>query len=297
MRSGEMTWRRRVQGLVAMLVVLGGVGFDALPAPAAVANYVALGDSYTSGPLIPLYEQPYGCLRSTNNYPKLLAPSIALPVRDPSCAGAETEDMTQTQGVTPGPNPPQFNSLDAATSIVTLQIGGNDIGFSSIAQDCFAPVPQGTPCQDKYVVNGNDQVSANIAETAPKVAAVLDGIAARSPAAEVYVLGYPAIFPEPDPLTGTDLGCWPFLPVAFGDVPWLRAKQKELNAMIEAQAVAKGATYVDVYAASQGHDACQPPVIRWVEPLVPASPAAPVHPNLFGMIGMRDAVLAAIQSN
>ena len=64
--------------------------------------------------------------------------------------------------------------------------------------------------------------------------------------------------------------------------------------MLADQAAANGAVYVDSYAASIGHDACQPPVIRWVEPAVPASPAAPVHPNLFGMQGMADALTAAV---
>ena len=54
------------------------------------------------------------------------------------------------------------------------------------------------------------------------------------------------------------------------------------------------ATFIDTYTPSIGHDACEPPVIRWVEPAVPASPAAPVHPNLFGMQGMAAAVEAAI---
>jgi hypothetical protein len=53
--------------------------------------------------------------------------------------------------------------------------------------------------------------------------------------------------------------------------------------MLANQAAAAGATYVDVYGPSVGHDACQLPGIRWIEPLVPLSPAAPVHPNALGM--------------
>lgn len=44
--------------------------------------------------------------------------------RDPSCGGAETEDMTLPQGVSPGPNPPRFDSLAADTQLVTIGIGG-----------------------------------------------------------------------------------------------------------------------------------------------------------------------------
>ena len=141
-------------------------------------TYVALGDSYTSGPIIPFPIPPYGCLKSDHNYPTFAAPSIALPkFVDISCGGATTDDMTNPQDVSPdGPNPPQFSALDFMTGVVTLTIGGNDIGFTSIAENCASPTPLGTPCQDKYVVNGHDELRQRIADTAPKVAATLQGI-------------------------------------------------------------------------------------------------------------------------
>jgi hypothetical protein len=257
-------------------------------AGAEADSYVALGDSYAAGPIIPLQIKPYGCLKSDHNYAHLAAPSLKpLALRDPSCSGAETDDMTQTQGVSPGPNPPEFDSLEAATKLVTLQIGGNDIGFSSIAEGCFNTSPNGPPCRDQFVVDGHDEVSDRIAATAPKVAAVLQGIHDRSPNARVLVLNYPAIFPDTGP------GCWPQLPVSNEDVVWLRAKEKELNEMLADQAAANAASLVDWYRTSIGHDACKLPVIRWVEPLVPASPAAPVHPNLIGMNAAAKLVVAA----
>jgi hypothetical protein len=63
--------------------------------------------------------------------------------------------------------------------------------------------------------------------------------------------------------------------------------------MLADQAAAHGAELVDVYAASRGHDACALPVVRWVEPVIPASAAAPVHPNLLGMRAMARLVMAA----
>ena len=65
------------------------------------------------------------------------------------------------------------------------------------------------------------------------------------------------------------------MPVAEGDVPWLRAKQEELNAMLATQAAANGAELVDVYAASVGHSACALPGLRWVEPVIARSPPRP----------------------
>ena len=253
-------------------------------------SYVALGDSYTAGPLIPLQENdPLGCLRSDHNYPHLVAAALAVPTfRDPSCSGAETAHMANAQNVDPGPNPPQFDSLDAGTQLVTLGIGGNDIGFTEIAESCASPTPTGHPCQDRYVVNGHDELAERIDNTAPKVAAVLQGIHQRSPKARIFVVAYLAILPESGP------GCWPQLPMTPEDVPYLRGVEKKLNAMLAQQAAANRATFVDAYTASIGHDACQLPGTRWVEPVIPASPAAPVHPNLFGMQGYAAAVQAAI---
>jgi hypothetical protein len=259
-------------------------------APASAApRYVGLGDSFAAGPLIPLQIRPFGCLKSSNNYIHMVQRAKRFAeFRDPSCSGAETEDMTQSQGVSPRPNPPQFDSLSAETVAVTLTIGGNDIGFSGIAEDCFSPTPNaGSPCRDQYTAGGQDEISRRIAATAPLVDGVLDGIHSRSPNATVFVVNYSALFPHEGP------GCWPQMPVADGDVAYLREKQEELNAMLAGQVAANAAfaRLVDVYAASVGHDACAPPVLRWVEPYFPASAAAPLHPNLIGMQAFSGLVL------
>ncbi len=270
-------------GFIAMLALAG-------PASAAGEEYVSLGDSYTAGPLIPVQVPLFGCLKSNNNFPNLTARDLGLSLKDASCSGAETEDMENPQGVSPdGPNPPQFDRLTASTQIVTLQIGGNDIGFSGIARDCAnATANEGTPCQDRYVHDGRDEISERIQATAPLVAAVLQGIRTRSPNARVLVVNYAAILPDEGP------GCWPQMPITDGDVPYVRAKEKELNAMLATEAAAAGAELIDWYTASIGHDACQPPVIRWVEPVVPLNAAAPVHPNLGGMLGVSEVLSAAL---
>jgi lysophospholipase L1-like esterase len=273
---------------VLLVLTALGAAFLAATGTARAATYVALGDSFTAGPLIPNQLPPYGCLKSDRNYPHLAAGGIGLQLRDPSCSGAETEDMTQTQNVSPGPNPPQFDSLGADTAVVSITIGGNDIGFSEILQSCITVNPFSHPCIDKYRSGGVDQLAQRIEATAPKVAAVLQGIRARSPGARIYLLNYAAIFPE------AGYGCWPQMPVGFLDVPYLRATQKRLNAMLAQEAAASGAVLVDWYAASIGHDACRSVLTRWVEPLVPNTPAAPVHPNLAGMRGAAQVLLAAV---
>jgi lysophospholipase L1-like esterase len=280
--------RRRILVLALAVALLTAVAAQ-VPADAAnPPNYVSLGDSYTAGPVIPVQIPPYGCLKSDHNYPHLATPRLPVAsLRDPSCSGAETDDMWNPQDVDPdGPNPPQLDSLDADTQIASLQIGGNDIGFSEIAENCASDSPNGHPCQDRYLVNGDDEIHDRIVATAPKVAAVLQGIHDRAPNAGVYVVNYLPIFPE------TGDGCWPQVPIARGDVPYLRDKQHELNQMLADQASANGATLVDAYSVGIGHDACQLPIVRWVEPAVPSSPAAPLHPNLAGMQGTADALVA-----
>jgi hypothetical protein len=257
-------------------------------ASASAASWVGLGDSYAAGPLIPNQSlNPLGCLRSDKNWAHLAAAQLGRSLSDVSCSGATTADMTAAQNVTPGPNPPQFNALTAAVQTVSLSIGGNDIGFTSIIENCASLTPFGHPCLDQYDAGGNDQLAARIAATAPKVAAVLQGIHARSPSARTLVVGYPAILPE------TGSGCWPQVPLAWADVPYLRATQKRLNTMLAQQAAANGAVYVDAYTPSIGKDACKSSGTRWVEPLVPGNAAAPFHPNARGMVGIAPVVANA----
>src|SRR3954464_932815 len=137
-----MTPVRRLLALVAPGLVAAA---PAAPATASADSYVALGDSYVAGPAIPLPIKPWGCIKSDHNYAHLAAPKLGLDLRDPSCSGAETGDMTQMQGVWPDPNPPQFDALGADTTLVSLGIGGNDIGFSSLAEDCFSTSPNRSP--------------------------------------------------------------------------------------------------------------------------------------------------------
>jgi lysophospholipase L1-like esterase len=278
---------RRVRVLVVLVSLAGALSVGA--AGASAANWAGLGDSYAAGPLIPNQQlSPLGCLRSDHNFAHLAAAALGRSLADASCSGAKTDDMTAPQDVTPGQNPPQFNALTTDTQIVTLQIGGNDIGFTSILENCATANPFAHPCRDKYVVNGHDTLADKIAATAPKVATVLQGIHARSPGARVFVVNYAAILPE------TGSGCWPQVPIAFSDVPYLRSVEKNLNAMLAQQAAANGARIVDDYTASIGRDACKSSSTRWVEPLVPANAAAPFHPNARGEAGIAAEVVSAV---
>jgi hypothetical protein len=284
---------RTTRSIVALAGLL--VALAAAPAAAAAAGWVGLGDSYAAGPLIPNQSlAPLGCLRSDHNFAHLAAAQLGYSLADVSCSGATTDDMTQAQSTDAGSNPPQLNALSFATRRVSVQISGNDIGFTNILESCATANPFGHPCKDKFDSGGNDQIAARIAAAAPKVAAVLQGIHSRSPSARVLLVNYAAILPE------AGFGCWPTVPFAFQDVPYLRQKEKDLNAMLAQQvAAARNAdptfnvVLVDDYTASIGHDACKSPTVRWVEPLVPANAAAPFHPNARGEAGVAAVVVAA----
>jgi hypothetical protein len=273
--------------IAAFLVVFALLGVVA--ANASAANYTALGDSYASGPLIPNQSlSPLGCLRSDHNYAHLTASAKGLNLTDVSCSGATTVNMTQSQNVEPGPaNPPQFNALSAATNIVSVQISGNDIGFSEVIENCVTYNPFSTPCKNQYDPGGHDILAERIANTAPKFAAVLQGIHAHAPNARVFVMNYPDILP-------TGSGCWPTVPLAYGDVPYLHATEERLNSMLATTAAANNATIVNWYSASIGHDSCKSSSVRWVEPVIPGELAYPVHPNKAGMAGGAAVLEAAI---
>ena len=244
-------------------------------------HYVALGDSYASGPGIPAQVgTPAGCARSDHNYAHLLATSLRVKdFTDVTCGGATTVHMTQPQQVQGGANPAQFGALRANTDLVTLTIGGNDIGFGEILATCGKLAlddPAGNPCQRHYAVTGSDELTQRVDTAAAKIATVLRGIRSRSPHATVLVVGYLRILPPRG-------GCFPGVPFAAGDTPYFDGVERHLNEAIHAEARAAGARFVDPYSISYGHDACQQPGRKWVEGLLPASPAAVMHPNTTGM--------------
>lgn len=268
----------------------------AAPSTGTVREYVALGDSYVAGPLIPVQTgTPAGCSRSDHNYPSLINQALRADVfRDASCSGATTGEMTSAQSTALGVNAAQLDSLTQRTDLVTIGIGGNDIRFGEIITTCARYSSAnllGAACKDHYRKAGRDQLAERIKATAPKVAAVLKGITERAPRAQVLLVGYPVILPDSGP------GCYPVVPFSAGDVAWLRDTTKALNAMLAQQAKQADVEFVDTYRHSIGHDVCTLPGTKWVEGLVPTSPAAPAHPNALGMRASADVVLDSLKAD
>jgi hypothetical protein len=267
----------------------------AAPARAATAGaavqggaYVALGDSYTSGPLIqpPAAGAPALCAQSAVNYPHLAAGDLGLSLTDVSCAGATVSDMTQSQY--PGVSP-QFAALSASDSVVTIGIGGNDGNtFITAVAGCGVldisdPENIGAPCEAAF----GGYFASSISSDGVNIGAALRQVHALAPDARVYVIGYPDILPQHG-------NCWPRMPLTTGDVAYLNGVEKDLNAMLRQQAGANGATFVDAFGPSIGHDACKSESVRWVEPIIPSSSAISVHPNAAGEAAMAAAVEAAV---
>ncbi|MGW0518269.1 SGNH/GDSL hydrolase family protein [Crossiella sp. NPDC003009] len=285
-------------GVVGRLGVIGTVAAAAAAlfasgAEAAVRqvrHYVALGDSFTSGPLIPLPRlNPLGCARSTENYPSLLNRRIR-PGRftDISCGAADSTHMTEPQSVPLGRNPAQFSALTKDTDLVTVSIGGNDFSvFGDTISTCAELRPSdpgGAPCAKHF----GDELSKRIGQTEGRVLTVLRGIRERSPKARVLVVGYPRIAPA----SGT---CPSVLPFATGDYPFLDSVEQQLNAALRRAAGASGDTFVDTYAPSLHHDACKPRGVAWVNGQhTDLLAAAAYHPFRTGMAGVADAVQRAL---
>ena len=281
-----MSARRLRASVVAVVLAAAAAAapwVGASARPKLPSTYVALGDSYASGPLVPA-QVDVGCQRSSNNYAHLLAARLGLQLTDATCSGARTRNMTEPQPVDtwPTPNPPQFDRLDRNTDLVTLHIGGNDIGFVDIALTCGQAALTAQRCADHFSSNGVDELDVALAAVVPDIDAVLDGIRARAPRARVLVLGYPSIFRHGDAASCPAMG------YGEDDARYLRDVEEKLNAAIARVAAANGAEYVDTYGPSAGRTACDLPAFRWVEPLTPVHAAMPIHPNLNGMRGIAD---------
>ncbi|MFI2371984.1 SGNH/GDSL hydrolase family protein [Streptomyces sp. NPDC018833] len=290
-----MPFHAKKRLLSAVLATAGtaalGLG-TAAPAQAVSdpLNYVALGDSYSAGsgvlPLDP--DASLLCARTTRNYPNLLAARTGANFADVTCGGAQTKHFTTAQypGVAP-----QFDALRSDTDLVTLTIGGNDNNtFVGAILACgslgLLSAGQGSPCKDTYGSSFSDDIAD---KTYPAIRTALNQIRAKSPKAEIAILGYPWIMPEQ-----SVPGCFLKMPVAEGDVPYLYQMQTDLNAAVEKAAAETGVTFVDMAGVSKGHDACRPIGTRWIEPLLFGTNVVPVHPNAAGEAAMADQAAAVL---
>jgi lysophospholipase L1-like esterase len=300
LRSYARAWLTGAISLTSVVVVAAAclatpMSASASASASALAGpIVALGDSYTAGALLPieLSAKPIGCLRSRKAYPARVAAALGAPLTDAACSSAGIKNMTTAQSTLLGTNSPQLGALAPNDGLVLMTLGGDDLGFSSVFEECMKlsfTNPWGSPCQAHYTSGGTDQLAAKIKAEVPKMATVLTEIAARAPRARIVLVGYPDLFP----LSG---GCWPRVPITGGDIAYLRGLEVKLNAMLAAAAKSAKAAFVNTYTPTIGHDFCQPESVRDVEGLIPGSLALPFHPNARGQSALATAVLAALRT-
>ncbi|MFC1418125.1 SGNH/GDSL hydrolase family protein [Streptacidiphilus cavernicola] len=277
-RAASRPWRLAALAVAAAVTSGLAIAAPVQASAASTVNYVALGDSYSAGSgVLPLdLSAPLECARSTANYPHDLAAQIGAKLTDVTCGGAETKDFAGSQypGVAP-----QLNALSSSTNLVTMTIGGNDNNtFIDAILACgsagVVTLGFGHPCSSLYGSTFDNQIDST---TYPALVAALNAVKAKAPNARVAIIGYPWIVPA-----AAVPGCFAKMPIASGDIPYLRELEGHLNSAIQRAAQATGTTYVDVSSASNGHDACQPVGTRWIEPLLFGTNYVPVHPNALG---------------
>ena len=292
-----------------------------------VDSYVALGDSFAAfGPVSAPTSGPPACLRSTANYPALVAEALGGPESaggpqagggpvsgggpqagdgdpgsrsagdmvfvDATCGGAQTTDLTRGQlaGI-----PPQFDALTADTDLVTLSIGGNDIGFGAIAECVMTTRAEATaedsastgavdpgPCRDRLAQTVTDALEA-LPEQLDRVYA---GIRERSPDARVVTTGYL-------PLVPADGGCAFVASMNPGDVTWTRDVTRQINEVV-AEAAARAGADLAMPGQAQQHSGCAAPADRYTDFTGSETGSHPMHPTALGQAAMAEAVAAAV---
>jgi lysophospholipase L1-like esterase len=197
-------------------------------------NYVALGDSYSSGVGAGDYISSSGsCDRSADAYPERWAdansPATFVSV---ACSGATTADVLSSQ----------VSALSSKTTLVSITIGGNDAGFSSVMETCVllptSSCLSAVSAAESFV---KGQLPA-------RLDTMLQTIAADAPNARVVVLGYPDLYDLSK--SGSCIG------LSTADRSALNQGADDLNAALAAAAQANHDTYADVSGQFSGHEIC-----------------------------------------
>jgi lysophospholipase L1-like esterase len=255
--------RVRIVVLPVLLVAVCTLAFGVAPASAVsigTVNYVALGDSYSSGVGAGSYLPDSGsCLRSTNAYPQLWTnahgPSSFVFA---ACSGANTTDVSAGQ----------LGALSGVTSLVSISVGGNDVGFSDVMLTCV-------------VYGTNACVAAvNTAENTARTSlpgwldAVYNNIRSQAPRARVVVLGYPRFYHD----------VWYCIGLSSTSRNKINEGADVLDGVILAAAYRHGFAFADVRSAfANGHEICDGG--SWLHSVDWANLAQSYHPTASGQSG------------
>ena len=243
---------------VSLAATAGLVLATAAPAhAAATVNYVALGDSYASG--VGAGSESGSCRRSPNAYPvRWAAANAPTTFVNATCSGATTTSVINSQ----------LGALNAATTLVSITIGGNDVGFSSIMSTC---VLQGTSACVNAVQNAENIAQSSLPGWLDNV---YNAISARAPNAIVVVVDYPVFY---------QLGTF-----CVGLSAESRAKINEginlLDGIISSAAARHGFRFGDVRSIFVGHQLCSGGT-KWLHALNFLNLGVSYHPTSAGQSG------------
>ncbi len=228
-----------------VVVLLGSIGTRDSVRP-TYHHYVAMGDSYTAAPFVPLTDVAYGCFRSSNNYPKLVAAALRVDdLQDRSCSGATTADLPGRQRTVRGMSvPPQFDALSRATDLVTVGIGANNYHLYARLATVCRRTQKICPLYDERATLGRivDKVGPALVDT-------LEQIKKLSPNARVLLVGYPKLLPQRG-------DCLRLPRMRPRDRATFRNINLRLRHQMRDAATETGVEFVDFYRASIGHDVC-----------------------------------------
>jgi lysophospholipase L1-like esterase len=256
----------------------------------AGSHYVAMGSSFASGPgLQPASDTDAAarrCTRSSQNYAQQLASRLQLELTDVSCSGAKTSHVL-------GPwneLPPQVDALRADTRLVTLTIGGNDVGYigglASASCNALGLAAQlaGRPCSANVA-----PTEAAYVQTAAAMRAIVAEIQRRAPRARVVLVDYTRVLPAH--------GCCELTPLSDADADIGRAVAARLERITADVAHDTGAELLSAAQLSRGHDACS--AEAWSDgyaKTTAGSARANYHPNLAGMTAIASALEQRLRS-
>jgi lysophospholipase L1-like esterase len=244
--------KNRIIGLLALAF---GMLIPAASA-AALPQYVALGDSYSSGVgTREFYEEPGECDRGPNAYPPKVATAKSYTLSFQACSGAKTTEV----------NEKQLGTLSATTSLVTITIGGNDAGFSNVIINCAL----------YYFTCGSAIGEANefIKNKLPGLLeTTYKDIRAKATTAKVIVLGYPKLFTKEGKTCNVNF-------LTSGNEKKMNESAELLDSVIKARAEAAKFTFVNPTSAFESHEVCSSS--EWLngqsDPL-----SESYHPNVAG---------------
>ncbi|SRR6266567_163284 len=149
-------------------------------------EYVALGDSFSSGEGVPDFIGGTKCHRSVSAYPLVFAAAVdIMRVRFAACSGAKIPNILNRGQ---HKEPRQLDALEPATTLITLTIGGNDATFGKTVFECVT-----LPRCDVLL---GESTRRRIAGLQLALFDLYASIRASAKHAPIFVLGYPRLLTE-----------------------------------------------------------------------------------------------------